>query len=82
MKTTDILLRSLPPPCEAHSNALTKLVEEVYRQHGMDAEERYQRLDVVDFVADYVKEKLSGKLYLYLNNYHYNFLEILRDCYD
>lgn len=60
IKTTDLLLRSLPLPCKAHEEALTLLVQSVYNRQSLPDPQLSQRTSIFDRVSSLVHSKFPG----------------------
>ena len=61
IKTTDIMLRSLPQPSPPHVAAVDRIIEDVFREHALSDLHRKRRQQAFDLIVATITKQIPGK---------------------
>ena len=60
IRTTDLLLRNLPPPTPAHCTALSQVLEGVIEQQAMSEQDLERRMEAFRLLQSFTAAKFPG----------------------
>ena len=61
LKTADLVFHSIPAPTQAHCNVLTRMLEAVTAEQGLDAKGMEERAQLADKIGTLLKGLVPGK---------------------